>query len=143
MKGKANWKFWILLALALAWTGFIFARSLRTAEESSQESAGILARLIALLPWLTDHIVRKAAHFTEFFLLGGLTAFTCLAAKTPRLWIVPLWGAAAAVTDEFIQRFVPGRSCELRDMLLDLSGVLIALGLILLFRALRKPKKPT
>ena len=143
MKGKANWKFWVLLALSLAWTGFIFARSMRNAEQSAQESAGALSLLKTLFPWLTDHMVRKAAHFTEFFLLGGLAAFTCLAAKRRRLWIVPLWGAAAAVTDECIQYFVPGRSCQVTDMLLDLSGVLIALGLILLIRALRKSKKPT
>ena len=44
-------------------------------------------------------------------------------------WIPWAIGAFYAVTDEIHQYFVPGRSCELRDMLIDACGV--AAGVLL------------
>ena len=46
-----------------------------------------------------------------------------------------VWG----VLDEVHQRFVPGRSCELRDMCIDFAGVLLGAGVMLL--AIRMIKK--
>ena len=39
----------------------------------------------------------------------------------PVAWLI---GTAYAMTDEFHQAFVPGRSCEFRDMVIDSCGVL-------------------
>ena len=44
-------------------------------------------------------------------------------------------GALYAVSDEIHQIFVPGRSCELRDILIDSAGVLVG---ILAFQLLRR-----
>jgi VanZ family protein len=43
-------------------------------------------------------------------------------------------GALNAVSDEIHQLFVPGRSSEVRDMLIDCVGVLFGILLMLLIR---------
>ncbi len=79
-----------------------------------------------------DHYVRKTAHVTEYALLAAAFALP--------LWVrrrrgFGLWGlsvlftAGYAATDELHQRFIPGRSGELRDVLIDSSGA--ALGALL------------
>lgn len=73
-----------------------------------------------------NHILRKTAHFTLYFILGcGLTGITshrwrCMPAA---LCISILLGAAFATTDEFHQFFSEGRGPSLRDVLLDTCGV--------------------
>ena len=42
-------------------------------------------------------------------------------------------GAAYAVTDEFHQLFVAGRSCEVRDMCIDAAGVLCGVMVVWLW----------
>ena len=44
-----------------------------------------------------------------------------MAGGAPVSWLI---GTAYAVTDEFHQSFVPGRSCEFRDIVIDSCGVL-------------------
>ena len=46
-------------------------------------------------------------------------------------------GAAYAVTDEFHQLFVAGRSCEVRDMCIDAAGVLCGVMVVWLWRKSR------
>lgn len=121
---------WVLLALLVAWTVFILTRSMKPAPLSSQESQDLLALLLKLFPWMTDHIVRKIAHFTEFFLLGGLLGGVCALFWRPMFWQPLLVGVGVAVCDELLQLGFDGRSCEVKDMLLDGLGVLTALLLL-------------
>ena len=66
-------RFWICLALLLAWIIFIFCRSLKPADVSTSESQRVLDLLQRLCPFkLSMHLVRKLAHFTEFAVLGLL-----------------------------------------------------------------------
>lgn len=56
-----------------------------------------------------------------------------LAAMTAgrRCWGVPFFiGLMTAVCDETIQLFVPGRSAEVRDVLIDAAGVLLGAALV-------------
>ena len=128
-------KRWISLTITVLWIAFIFARSAKPAAESGAESAALLELLCRFFPALTDHAVRKAAHFTEYFILGALFfADWRLLRCGPVLLLLGL-GAAVACVDEFIiQTHTPGRSGELRDVLLDTAGVATAVGLCLLFR---------
>ena len=127
----------LLIAALILWTVFIFARSLRSAEDSTEESAFFLEFIRRFLPSVSMHFVRKLAHFTEFFILGCLSSalfqrafgekkcpvvIGCLAALC--------YSLAVAVTDELLQLTSPGRSCQISDMLLDFSGA--AAGTILL-----------
>ena len=59
------------------------------------------------------------------------------------LFALPI-GALIAVIDELIQLFPAGRSCEVRDMVIDFSGILFAtliVTLIISFLEKRTPKK--
>ena len=138
----------LLLALLILWIVFIFARSLKNADDSTAESAFFLSLVRVFLPSASMHFVRKLAHFTEFFILGCLAwAFLSgiLAGSRKPLLSAFLassgWGLAAAVTDELLQLTSPGRSCQISDMLLDLSGAAAgALLLSLLFYILRRKR---
>ena len=68
-------------------------------------------------------IVRKTAHFCEYALIGCLWYLWLRHKKGAPLWAL-LASAAYSCTDELHQRFVPGRSGELRDVLVDSSGAL-------------------
>lgn len=68
-------------------------------------------------------IVRKTAHFCEYALMGCLWYLWLRDKKGAPLWAL-LASSAFSCTDEFHQSFVPGRSCELRDVLVDSSGAL-------------------
>ena len=136
----------LLLVLDLLWIAFIIMRSLQPADNSDKESALFLTLLQRLFPQITMHIVRKLAHFTEFFLLGGLLGLSCAVLWRPMLWQPLLGGVLVAACDETVQLFVVGRSGQLKDVALDSAGVLTALLLLWLLLYMRKkcnifPKK--
>lgn len=118
---------------------FIFQNSMQIAEASSARSQQAMQRLnsalkaLALGP-LSEHTVRKLAHFAEFALLG-FWFMLCLRVYTRRFvrhtgW--PLFfGLLVANIDELIQLYVPGRSSSVRDVFLDFAGVLAGLLLAL------------
>ncbi len=131
----------IFLALSLVWMIVIFLFSAREAQLSSQDSASV-GELIGKIfvpgfaAWepqkqlefakKIDHPVRKTAHATEYAVLGFFLAGSYSdRRKKWRFSIGVPWmiGTAYAVSDEFHQWFVPGRSCQVSDMLLDSCGV--------------------
>ena len=86
-------------------------------------------------------IARKSAHFLIYVVLGNLLAV--ISYKRLKFSVRPLIAAAIcliyAASDEFHQYFVPGRSCELRDMCIDFSGAVTGILLLLLIIRLIKP----
>ncbi len=126
---------------ALLWTAVIFAMSLRPADASNQLSMGTLKRLLEVLglddlppeQWdALHHLLRKCAHFTEYFLLGVLWCGHFRAAAMPQAWGKAWWSATmTAAADELLQRFVEGRSGQLSDILLDSAGALTGILLML------------
>ncbi len=133
-------RFLICLAAFLAWTAFIFCRSLQPAAASESESRQALDLLARLVPFpLSMHFVRKAAHFTEFAILGVLAGLTFSAWRT-RGWLLPgaMAGLVAALCDETIQLFVPGRTGKLPDVWLDAAGVSAGLLFLLTVYFIRR-----
>lgn len=143
----------LLAALALATLGFIFGNSLDSGPESQAKSSAVKAVLALLLSpvlppeALTDHLVRKTAHFVEFCALGavlaGLARLLCArlfpraggAARTLAL-VLPLFvGLLAALTDETIQLFT-ARGSQVQDVWLDFSGVCTGVLILCAVRAL-------
>ena len=125
----------VLTVLSAAALVFIFYNSSLDAVESSEQSGTMLGGINAFLRSLgipielSDHFIRKTAHFVEYFVLGGLfslTAFAYVRTRSRMLMIALPLGAAAAVTDELIQLGSAGRSCEVADMALDFCAVLTA-----------------
>ena len=82
-----------------------------------------------------EYPIRKMAHATEYAILGMLMsgavyAYGVCGKKVVRYaWIL---ATIYAATDEFHQLFVPGRSGQLRDVLLDSTGA--AVGILILRR---------
>lgn len=78
---------------------------------------------------------RKAAHMFLYFVLALLLcAALCFVARRirNRVALSALACAVLAGIDEYHQTMVPGRSGEVRDVLVDLCGAGIALGLLVL-----------
>jgi VanZ family protein len=93
---------------------------------------------------MSEFLIRKAAHFTEYTVLGVLLILT-LRSFTDRLMqhiFQPLFvGLAVPVTDEFIQLHVDGRAGLITDVILDFSGVFTGLMLTVLLILIRKRGK--
>ena len=125
-----KWKWKILILVYLC---FIYGNSLTPAAISSKESGYFLAKIQDFLAgagmdawWLTEHLVRKAAHFTEYAGLGFLLAMNTGAGIAPVFCL--LKGNVTAVlfmpfVDETIQLFVEGRSGQISDVWLDMAGI--------------------
>jgi VanZ family protein len=112
---------------------FIYSNSMKTADLSSVDSGHALEYLKNLFisagfesRWLTEHIIRKAGHFTEYTLLG-MILYQCVKSyefgMERRLFIHGTAGFLIPFIDETIQLFVPGRSGQISDVWLDCSGV--------------------
>ena len=121
----------LLLMLNLA---FIWGNSLLPAEASQAFSDWVKGLLLGILEpdgpaSQGSGLLRKIAHFTEFMTLGMLLGWGLgMLQKNPFLGMLP--GCFAAITDETIQIFIPGRGPGLADVLLDTAGV--TAGILLL-----------
>ena len=102
------------------------------------ESGGVLAVVQMILPWITHGVLRKAAHFLEFAVLGILLTGTFHGARNFTLAKPMLFAVLTAMTDETIQAFTPGRNCALSDVWLDAAGALTGAVLLWLIFKLRK-----
>lgn len=129
------------MILAIAWTFIIFSFSLQPAEVSDEMSSGFGRKLIEIFaPWLEGmletmpeeqlsflhFLLRKCAHFTEFFILGVLVWLSrpCVKARRNFIYCVMICLLVASV-DETIQLFVSGRAGKMWDVFLDTSGATI------------------
>lgn len=145
-----RWRPFLMAATAL-FILFIFTNSLQVAAVSGARSTAVTGRLNELLTALglqgvfTDFIVRKMGHLAEYAALGALLLLT-LCSRTqrplPHLGWPLFTGLLTGAVDETIQLFVPGRSGEIRDLLIDFSGVLLGMAatalLLLLSRTTAK-----
>lgn len=146
----------IYLALTLGVMVTIFWFSAQPADESSELSGRFMAWLLSgKVPFLTWFVtttrifdwlsLRKCAHAFIYFTLGicaCLTAGTWEGSRKTKAGLAWLFCILYAGTDELHQRFVPGRSCELRDVMIDSSGALAGILLVLLIgRVLRMRRR--
>ena len=89
-----------------------------------------------------DSITRKAAHFLEYALLGFLVLNMLKDYKKINIKLIIisiLICILYAISDEIHQYFVPGRSCQFTDVLIDSTGSV--LGTILYFYIFSNFKK--
>lgn len=151
----------LTLLLVLSLMLMIFCFSAQPAEESD-ETSGFFVSLIlkllfpdfesldpdakAALVQTASFFVRKAAHFTEYTLLGFALMLHAAALREKKGLRFPgttacIIGSLYAVSDELHQIFVPGRSGEGKDVLLDSAGVLLGVLLLHLLLHLRKKRR--
>ncbi len=124
----------LLLILIIVTVLFIWSNSLRGQDNSSLQSGRVRAfcqqvlDTIGIPLTLTDHFVRKAAHFLEFFLLGTeLTVYMLqrhpLNRRDVTDTLMLLFGTA--FLDETLQIF-SARGPAISDVWLDLCGGVVA-----------------
>ena len=132
------------IAVTAAWMVFIFVQSALPGDLSGAESNVVVQAIVRLTGAdgaALSFFVRKAAHFTEYAVLGGLLT-VCVkdfaarrAAAAPGFgrFFLPAWGIGAlyAVTDEIHQAFVPERACAVMDMGIDAAGVACGVLIVL------------
>ena len=129
---------------------FIWGNSLLPGEDSGELSGFVGMLLQKLLPFLDlesetgMHLLRKAAHFSEFAALG--MSFTWLFGMLSRrkAWSLSLpliCGAAAAAIDETIQLFSPDRGPSIKDVGIDTCGVIAGIAVLSLLHWLFTHKK--
>lgn len=132
----------------LACIAFIFRNSLQEGTLSSARSRAVMEKINEILSVvhlgpLSEHLVRKLAHFCEFTLEGFLLML-CLRVYTNRFVRHVSWpllgGMTTALMDETIQLWSPGRSSQVRDVWIDMAGVVfgifVALVLLLILRGM-------
>ncbi len=128
----------LLLILIILTLLFIWFNSLQGREDSSLQSSRVrvfcqqVLDLLGIPIALTDHLVRKMAHFLEFFLLGmEMTLYgiakRALTRRDISDIVMILFGSA--FVDETIQIF-SGRGPAISDVWLDVSGGITAMLLV-------------
>ena len=129
---------------------FIWGNSLLPGEDSGELSGFVGTLLQTLLPFLDlqsetgMHLLRKAAHFSEFAALGFSFAWFYGMLSKKRSWalVLPLIsGAAAAAIDETIQLFSPDRGPSIKDVGIDTAGVITGIAVLTLLHCLYKRMK--
>lgn len=133
--------FRVIFTFALiACIAFIFRNSLETGAQSSvrsQELMALLNKLLGKLHFgpLSEHTIRKLAHFAEFTMEGFLLML-CLRVYTAHFVRHMSWpllgGMTTALTDETIQRFIPNRTSAVTDVWIDMAGVVCGLFVALI-----------
>lgn len=148
---------------AVVLMGIIFYFSSKPANDSNQGSLAIVDVVMNMYEKIThvtyqqgertelinllNHFIRKLAHFCEYAILSGAIGFHLSVLKKKGKWLffIPsILAALYSVTDEFHQTFVPGRSGQIRDVLIDTSGAVAGALLFMLAFALfskRRKKK--
>jgi VanZ family protein len=121
----------------LLWLGLIFNFSSQAADNSAALSTGLTRIIVGVLEKVApaahfdlnqvEHLLRKNAHFFVYLVLGILVinAKRRSGLKGWKWFFLALgFGVLYAVSDEIHQLYVPGRSGQIRDILIDGAGVL-------------------
>jgi VanZ family protein len=131
--------------LVIGWMAIIFIYSSQPAVISNEKSRFVInmfnylgLNLDSLLGELSNFIIRKLGHFTEYAILylvlhnAMKESFKSKTALLASLVILFFY----ASSDEIHQYFVPGRACRVQDVLIDTSGGAFVMAIIY-FRKLR------
>ncbi len=151
----------IFTTLVVFWCGLIFWFSAQPAVESAKmsHSVGKVIGEVLVPDFKTlsaeeqekiaekiDYPIRKTAHAMEYAVLGGLLvlmygSYGIIGKKGMAYGI--LTGVAYAMTDEIHQLFVPGRSCQVTDVLIDSAGVLFGsvIGVLIFISTVKQRRR--
>lgn len=133
MKNKRLILAWVAF---IFWISFIFYMSNQPGDVSSKQS-GLLIKVLEFigidlnkqLGDLATLLIRKLAHFTEYFILYIITVNLLRYYIDIKKAIIYgfVFSVLYACTDEIHQYFIPGRAMALKDILIDSSGALLAM----------------
>lgn len=163
-----EWKIWIvrliLIILIIWWMNVIFGFSAEDGEQSQSLSDRITIQVVHIIEPDYDKmdivsqedffgevsfVVRKVGHFGEYGILGILTGCFLITFEKIRkskaikaVIIATTFCMLYAVSDEFHQGFVAGRSPKVMDVIIDTLGGMTGAAMVsvLLFIKTRKDK---
>lgn len=79
---------------------------------------------------LVDFIIKKTAHFCEYFILASMLTYSLRKStkftRTQILFTAFIIGVLYAASDEVHQTFTLGRDGTVRDVLIDSAGALVS-----------------
>ena len=140
----------IYTLLLAAMLGLIVFLTFQSSEDTMRLSGGVQKLLIAIFggerapEWLSDsHLIRSAAHFPLYFLLGTViwlwvralfrvagTAEKKACRRSDRLFAISVvsvfLSACCGLADESVKRLIPPRHFEPRDLALDILAAVLA-----------------
>ncbi|MDD4688198.1 MAG: VanZ family protein [Eubacteriales bacterium] len=142
-------KRYVFLSLSIALAIVIFAFSNQSAQVSSKDSEGLIYFLLTLISgifgWSNQEmlsivdaihtLVRKTAHFSIYALLGVFVlnyVLTYIKSIKRASWTTVLVCFLYACSDEIHQLFIPGRSGEIRDVVIDTLGAAVGVLFMML-----------
>lgn len=144
---------WVLIASIILTLAFIFSNSLRTPEQSLEQSGAVGSFMATIFPPDTvlggfiHENIRKIAHFVEYALLGAEAALLISFYLGRRLSVVLAaipCAAVVALVDETLQYF-SDRGPAILDVWIDLggfaTGLSALLGAVLAAQAVIKARK--
>ncbi len=152
-KKKNAAKFFIL---TLIWMGFIFYMSSKQGDDSAGLSDSVVSFVIYVFNFLFGKnppgvildiilegiLIRKLAHFIEYFILGILVFLTWYSMGLGHRIILPfVFCVVYAASDELHQLFVPGRHGSITDVIIDSAGSGAAILLARLIKQRDRLKK--
>lgn len=134
----------VLIILIICWMTTVFMLSGENAEKSETTSGSVVGFIVDKI-YDTSNMsqkeredkienlqrpIRKLAHFT-IYAIGGVITFMFMndlniTNKRKILYSI-MFCLIYATTDEIHQHYVPGRSCEIRDVLIDTIGASIGI----------------
>lgn len=140
-----------MTVLSVFFVCFIWGNSLLPGTESGNLSGNVLnfvnsfLKNIGINKEVSHYMIRKAAHFTEHMCFGACLLVTLRAYTQEVLKYISnilFIGLLVPVIDEFIQLFIDGRGGEIKDVIIDFSGLLVGIiiSFIIVFLIDRKNK---
>ena len=155
----------ILWFFCIFWAIIIFAFSSEPADMSNDTSIGFTESIITIfakadlidipvssidveeyihnIAEKINHYIRKLAHFSAYLVLGVLVynLLLCYFTNKKSLILSLIICLLYAISDEIHQMFVPGRAGQIRDVLIDFSGILTGTLMLYLFSRIKMKSK--
>ena len=158
MRNSLKIKGIIKVLICVIWLGVIFYNGSRPGEVSqktSKEVIKVASKVISIKTTKIDksginfydinYYVRKNAHFFQYFIFGillcnALREFKLY--KTSEIFILLFILLFFPVIDELMQKYIPGRTSNIFDIIIDFSGGLLAVLIVNISYKLCKSSSP-
>lgn len=143
----------IKLILLILWMSLIFMFSSQNGSDSTETSSLVSKVLYVLIEFVFKGkyslsefvlkympIIRKLAHFSEYFILGVLAYLNVIEYSNKKEYLYAiLFSVLYAISDEVHQLFVESRNGSIKDVLIDSLGVII--GVLICHMIFKRWKK--
>ena len=143
----------IIIALIIISTFFAWGQSMLPIPQSQEESGTIKEILEEVINNIAnvqegkpieipENLIRKAAHVTEYFIIGAEWMILFIDKKNYRWYLCWLIGFFTGFIDETIQLF-SGRGSMISDVYIDSFGAILGITIVYLLLVKFKKKKDT